>query len=220
MIIPLEGRLEYPDFGHLVSKQFLPIFRPLVSGSWSSMPIFASFAVWIHDSALYIIQKMLLCHNLVQNFWPATCGVRMVIYHLGFQRSICPDGEQASGPSKPPWCPDDDLGSEPIIRGPRGVHGTRSCACLNCTIDQFCLNSQHRTDSPPNSFFLSPCHVSLTSFYPSQYVLEKTTREAVFIDQPSSNWQLTLDVETCSKYRFTDSGATVACKIMRDEPFG
>jgi len=33
LIIPLEGRSEFPDFGHLASGQFLPIFGPLVSVS-------------------------------------------------------------------------------------------------------------------------------------------------------------------------------------------
>ena len=41
-----------------------------------------------------------------------------LIHHPAFQRLICPDGEQASGHSGPSWCPDDDLASEPIIRGP------------------------------------------------------------------------------------------------------
>jgi hypothetical protein len=33
LIIPLEGRSEFPDFGHLMSGRFLPVFGPLVSGS-------------------------------------------------------------------------------------------------------------------------------------------------------------------------------------------
>ena len=50
---------------------------------------------------------------------PDTTGVRMVIRHLAFSRSICPDGEQAFGPFGPSWCPDGDLTSAGIIRGPK-----------------------------------------------------------------------------------------------------